>query len=134
MSNLTYVYDALADAIETQLAAYSITITDQYPRWSDPDVTLPTAALAIMAGTHRKRRTGESQKNDWQFALIMFAENEHDLLTMSDTIVTWLRNATITANGSEYRALLASADRHENKNDIEAEDHAFDILIQINGV
>ena len=53
---------------------------------------------------------------------------------MMETIIRWLTDATITtADSTEYTVILNQCARHENRNDIEAEDHAFDFILQING-
>ena len=103
MSSFADFHDALADAIEAQLNAYSVEVTDSYPRWGDPDVTLPTAALVLMGTTIRKRRMSEAGVMDLQFALILFGETEHEMESMVESVVQWLRTAEITVDSVAYR-------------------------------
>jgi len=135
MNSIVNIHDALADAIETQLAAYSITVTDSYPRWGDGGATLPTAALVIGSADFESLRTGSKRFVALQFVLVIFGETEHQLEGMLQALLEWLRAATITVDGADYVVRTATAPtRHDNQLDIEAEDHGFDFILQINGV
>ena len=128
MANVSTVYDELAAQWAT---AFGVNVSKGKPTWARPDVTLPVAALEIMAWQPAVRqRVGQRQPHEQAvYRGWFFARNEPELVTLLQRLAAWVQaNPLLALTGERVEVTSQDALRYEPQTAAQQEQHAFSWL------
>jgi hypothetical protein len=125
MADVGTVYEGL---IAEWAIAFGVNVVKGKPTWARPDVTLPVAALEIMAwNPDLRQRVG--QRQPLQQAVYrgwFFARNEPELVTLLTRLAAWAQAHPIVAlAGERIQVAVQDVMRYEPQTPAQQEQHAF---------